>query len=282
MTDDNDIYDNPAKCKSKLKCFCASFARGLMKWKSLFRGYCMQLYTAHLWTNYRKASLQRWKVAVTMPSVYYYICCLIASENGIITVVWNIEKSSAPLAATLCVYVVLFIWTNACVITKLNSTSNEQINKNKLIPFTSLFNLHSQSIKLSIITNTFAGQSHVLQWDHCRWWGPPPCCLVCVMWTGFQSCGSLHPVLRWEAPMNNHHLSHLINRTDQKKKSTKTNKERMRLTWQCKLFIHILIICLYTLSSVFFPSYQTQPACGLPLPWQALAQWSTFDALLQS
>lgn len=35
MTDDNDIYDKAAKRESKLKCLCARFARGLMKWKSL-------------------------------------------------------------------------------------------------------------------------------------------------------------------------------------------------------------------------------------------------------
>lgn len=123
---------------------------------------------------------------------------------------------------SVCVCVCCVTYLDQCICNNKVEFNFKWTNQqNKLIPFTFHFNLRpsSQSIKLSIITNTFAGQSHVLQWGHCRWWDPPPCCLECVAWTGFQSCGSLRPVLRWEAPMNNRHLSHLINRTDKKKKN---------------------------------------------------------------
>lgn len=68
-------------------------------------------------------------------------------------------------------------------------------------------------IKKWKITDTFGGQTHASQWDRCRWWGLPPCCWVCVVWTGLLSYGSLHPVLRWGALQDTRHPSHLSERT---------------------------------------------------------------------
>ena len=40
---------------------------------SLFRAYCTPLYTAHLWSNYKKASLQKLHVASEKSYVYIYL-----------------------------------------------------------------------------------------------------------------------------------------------------------------------------------------------------------------
>lgn len=82
---------------------------------------------------------------------------------------------------------------------------NEVHKINKLpLPYFSLDN---------VFFFTFGGQTHAWQWDRCRWWGPPPCCWACVVWTGLLSYGSLHPVLRWGALQDNRHLSRLREKT---------------------------------------------------------------------
>lgn len=100
--------------------------------------------------------------------------------------------------------------------------------------------------ELSLITNTFGGQTHAWQWDRCRWWGPPPCCLECVVWTGLLSYGSLHPVLRWGALLDNHHQSHLM----EENKGIQYNQQQIfyteRNTQICALHMSCCISCLYT------------------------------------
>lgn len=142
--------------------------------------------------------------------------------------------------------------------------------------------LSSPKVKkeLSLITNTFGGQTHAWQWDRYRWWGPPPCYLECVVWTGLLSSGSLHPVLRWGALLDNHHQSHLKeeNKEQQYNNIKYFTQRKIHRFVPCiwtmyKLLIHFLfhIHYFHILSRKFykiyhFPPHLTQPACGQPLP----------------
>ena len=103
------------------------------KWESLlFKAYCTPLYTAHLWRNYKKASLQKMTVAYndcmrlllkaprscsasqmfveigvpTCPAVlrnlmYRFMCRLTDSANSIIVALSNPAKSSVRLSSKL-------------------------------------------------------------------------------------------------------------------------------------------------------------------------------------
>lgn len=64
MTDDEDIYRQRRMLYVQANILLRKFGACADVVKmSLFRAYCTPLYTAHLWSNYGKTSLQRLKVA---------------------------------------------------------------------------------------------------------------------------------------------------------------------------------------------------------------------------
>ncbi len=65
MTDDDDIYRQRCEIYAQVTNILARrfrFCSDAVK-TSLFKAYCTPLYTAHLWSNYKKASMQRLQVA---------------------------------------------------------------------------------------------------------------------------------------------------------------------------------------------------------------------------
>ena len=64
MTDDDDIYRQCRKLYAQANTIARKFSQCSTKVKvSLFKTYCTPLYTAHLWSSYKKSSLQRLQVA---------------------------------------------------------------------------------------------------------------------------------------------------------------------------------------------------------------------------
>ncbi len=64
MADDEDVYRQCHEMYAHANMLSSKFSMCIDDLKmSLFRLYCTPLYTAHLWSNYRKASLQRLQVA---------------------------------------------------------------------------------------------------------------------------------------------------------------------------------------------------------------------------
>ncbi len=102
MTDDDDIYRQCCKLYIKANTLARKFQSCSVAVKvALFKAYCTPLCTAHLWTNYKKASMQRLQVAyndalqaVLRNLMYRFICQLDASKNEIILSVTNIRYST--------------------------------------------------------------------------------------------------------------------------------------------------------------------------------------------
>lgn len=64
MSDDDDIYRQCRMLYAQANTLKRKFGACTDNVKmTLFKSYCTPLYTAHLWTNYKKASLQRLQVA---------------------------------------------------------------------------------------------------------------------------------------------------------------------------------------------------------------------------
>ena len=133
LTDDRDIQRQCRKLYAQANMLIRKFHMCSTDVKaSLFRTYCTPLYTAHLWCSYRKASIQRLKVAyndalrlflhvprhhsastlfvsMDIPTchallrnlMYKFICRLEASKNSIIVAIVDPTKSSTKYFSSL-------------------------------------------------------------------------------------------------------------------------------------------------------------------------------------
>ena len=64
MTDDDDIFRQCRKLYAQANTIARKFSHCSINVKvTLFKTYCTPLYTAHLWSSYKKSSMQRLQVA---------------------------------------------------------------------------------------------------------------------------------------------------------------------------------------------------------------------------